>query len=478
MAFVYFSPSNACTVLASTVISPSDVAENRVAVRAQLFDRFPALARVFHRDTDKGTAASYATSRDDDSDGHSGDDDDNDAEVTQEHVRVLLQLIDSVVFSGSLSMSMTTRGWHTELMFSDAPRDIVRFVQWPNGQVVPIQERAAPVGIEIQISARTPDTYCFKHPESPPVIFGVPCVDALDCVMVQAEHQLVHAALLVGGCAEADPNIVAALNAAAAAPSLASIAVVLDTLPHTELMATACANLFGHTTPLHGPHVWTVPLGPTATDGRPPCCMQEIPRYKRAIMRPDPRIDSLWRARSDLRNLIRSGLPHEALVFDVDTATWTAGWRVARVSRWYAEVVSVPSCAAPAAAVRHVPIPFVRTITDRSVVPRLSDEPMTNGFWGTLMYGGNALLLPEPMQDMRATAMVDEAAVVARMSEREASRFAESFTEGLRIVSVVGPADEWGRAVSVQVDEAGTTLDVPADRILPLSLVQMDPRAP
>jgi hypothetical protein len=48
----------------------------------------------------------------------------------------------------------------------------------------------------------------------------------------------------------------------------------------------------------------------------------------------------------------------------------------------------------------------------------------------------------------------------------------------LRIVSVVGPADEWGRAVSVQVDEAGTTLDVPADRILPLSLVQMDPRAP
>jgi hypothetical protein len=103
---------------------------------------------------------------------------------------------------------------------------------------------------------------------------------------------------------------------------------------------------------------------------------------------------------------------------------------------------------------------------------------MTNGFWGTLMYGGNALLLPEPVQDMRATAMADEAAVVARMSEREASRFAESFTEGLRIVSVVGPADEWGRAVSVQVDEAGTTLDVPADRILPLSLIQMDPRAP
>lgn len=504
---IVVNPATACRVLATTVLPAATIAAHRATVRGLLFDRFPALGAALRRPEDAvaayvGADVARAPEFEYDAEGEArfrsramgeGSEDEPDraapppAEVTRDAATALIKLYDAVVFGGSLSASFVARDWTLELAAADAPRDVVRVIQTPRGDKavrVPVRAR----GVEIKISVRTPGTYCFKHAAAPPLIFGVPCRDALDCIMVQVEHQLVHAALLVGGCADADPTVAAALEAAAAARSPAALAVVLDSLPHSELMATATAGLFGHMTPLHGPYVWSVPPGPIVAGelgtplGTPPCCMRPLPADARRVVTPTHEIESLWAARSLARATLRRTRVLPAVAFDPRVGAWTAGWRVARVGRWYMELVADPACggamAAPGSLLR-VPIPFVRPFLTLDAEWRLPDTRVEGGFWSTLAYNTPVFVLPEPEVDLARTSAADEDDRSGSLSGSKAeagsrrATYTDSLVEGLPLATYMGPADRYGRVVKLA---DGSTIE--AERILPIAAVAEDARAP
>lgn len=471
--------SNACRVLASTVLSPESIVDNRAKVRGLLLARFPDLALVAARSSDRLTGAYLGADVERglqdaaqlDGAARAASLAQEAPELTLDAVVALVKVYDAVVFGGSLSAAFAQKGWALEVAVSNKPRDVIRIVTTPSGRQVAKRVPAKVHGVEIDVSLRVPDTYCFKHADSPPHIFGVPCKDALDCVMVQVEHQLVHAALLMGGCADADTSVAAALDTAAAAPDLASVAVALDSLPHSELMTVAVANVFGHATPLHGAHVWSVPLGSNSPLGTPPCCMRKIPTESRPVFRPAHTIPSLWRARRAVRQALKQG-PVAAIAFDPEVGAWTSGWRVTRVSRWYVELVGDIGCGRPSNRVLEVPIPFARPYINLTAEPRLPDARVPGGYWNMLAFGTLALLLPTAEDDLAATAIADETAEYESLSKAAQTKYADTAIKGLQIVTFLGPVDDMGRTVQVQSGTAATI--VPALRILPLSVVVDD----
>lgn len=486
-----FTRHTVCTVLPGTQLSAAAVAANRAVTRAVLMDRFTELDALFRRDDDLTEAPLFVspfrtaaplptTARWDDSD---SDDDDDDAartaaraanELTMEHAVAALKAIDAVTFGGGVAALFRDRGWALELRMGDWARDGARMVSCEDGtrrRAAVTQRRRDTVGVELLVSARVPSSLCFDG-GARPRMFGVACRDALDVLLVQLEHQLVHAALLAGGCAEADVDLVTILAADAdslLAARRGDVALAADALAHGDIMAAAVRGAFGHDSAAHGAHVWGAIVA-ASTEG---CCMEDAPPTARPLQQPSE-VKSLWMARRTLRRALARG-DVSAAAFDPVTATWRSGWRVEAVGRWYARL-SRPDCThrADRGAVL-LPLHWVRA-TVRGAKPRFSARRMEAGYYRTLGYDTMVVLLPSAAEDVAAHARDDEDAAASKSGD--AGGYVDSLARDLPLAYFKGAVDKYGTEVSVRVASEAAARIVPATSIMPFSLVGEDPLAP
>lgn len=497
-----FTAQTLCRVLQTHALAADTIAANRHAIRARVFDRFPRLAALYHRADDEARV-DFASDSDSDSD---RDEYASPAsrvaarvaaraaqpEITVDVVAALLRIYDNLVFGGGLAAVFHARRWRLEVAMGDWPTDGVRLLKCEDGgsyRAPPPAPRYS--GVLVEVSARTPSAYCFDA--APVTIFGRPCADALDCLLLQVEHQVVHAALLVGGCADADVHTARALLRARDDPEAAAVRVKLDALPHGGAMARVVRALFGHVTPAHGPHVWAVPAH-APDDPRACCAYDAIPRTQRAVEAPPARPSSLWTRRTLLRAASAAAAtatgtaaatrgrgdappPLELIVFDPAAARWRGGMQVLRVGRWYAEVAPASGSTSGSASgcrTLQLPLPFVAPVLPDT---RPDSRRRIGGFWGTLGYGAVVLRLPPPADDLERYGGSEEAETAYRLSRKDAAAYADAFVTGLERAEFRGAADTYGANVLLRTAD-GKEVTVPATAIMPESFIVYDARAP
>lgn len=490
----FFTHNTLCAVLQSNALTADAIAATRRAVRARVFERFPRLTALYRRADE--AAVPYSDDGDDSDDERNGygywlggarEIDTRTRivralarraavpEITVDVVTALLRIYDGLVFNGALAASFHARRWHLDVAVGDWPTDGVRLIKCDDESMrPPLPPPRTYNGVLVEVSVRTPSAYCFDD-GAQVAIFGVQCADALDVLLVQVEHQLVHAALLVGGCADADARTARALLHAKDDPEAADVRVKLDALPHGGAMAAAAANVFGHTTPSHGPHVWAVPAH-GGNETRACCAFEAIPRFERDVEKLPTRPRSLWMHRNALRTVAaagdrRSGL--EVAAFDPSVARWQSGMELLRVGRWFAELA--PASSSCTTALLRVPLPFVTTVA-RGTRPDGRKRP--GGFWSTLSYGAVVLRLPPPTDDLARYDGAADVGAVRDMSRKKAASYAEAFVDGLERAEFRGSADKYGTRVTLRTADGNSTITVPADTIIPESYVTDDPRAP